>query len=53
MVTHDLKAALRADRILYLKDGKIEGELSMPPFEEKDTDTRERQLIGWLSGMGW
>lgn len=53
MVTHDLKAALRADRILYLKDGKIEGELRMPPFNEKEYAAREQQLIGWLSGMGW
>lgn len=53
MVTHDLKAALRADRILYLKDGKIEGELKMPPFTEKEASVREKQLIGWLSGMGW
>lgn len=53
MVTHDLKAALRADRIVYLKDGKAEGELTMPPYKESDTQTREKQLIGWLSGMGW
>lgn len=53
VVTHDLKAALRADRILYLKDGKIEGELSLPPYEEASAPVREKQLIGWLSGMGW
>lgn len=53
MVTHDLKAALRADRILYLKDGKVEGELTMPPYQDSEALTREKQLIGWLSGMGW
>lgn len=53
MVTHDLKAALRADRILYLKDGKVEGELTMPPYQESEAPAREKQLIGWLSGMGW
>lgn len=52
-VTHDLKAALMADRILYLKDGKIEGELNLPSYEEKTASAREKQLIGWLSGMGW
>ena len=31
MVTHDMKAALRATRILYLEDGKVIGELSLPP----------------------
>ena len=53
MVTHDVKAALMADRILYLKDGKIEGELNLPPYEERSFAAREKQLIGWLSGMGW
>lgn len=53
MVTHDLKAALRADRILYLKDGKVEGDLTMPPYQESEASVREKQLIGWLSGMGW
>ena len=53
IVTHDIKAALMADRILYLKDGKIEGELNLAPYEEKSAAAREKQLIGWLSGMGW
>lgn len=29
MVTHDLRSALRGSRILYLRDGKIRGELDL------------------------
>ena len=32
MVTHDLRAAVRGTRLLYLEDGKILDELSMPVF---------------------
>ena len=35
MVTHDMKAALRATRILYLEDGKIVGELTLPPLQPR------------------
>ena len=34
MVTHDAAAASRADRVLFLADGKIVEELSSPSSEE-------------------
>ena len=34
MVTHDIKAALRANRLLYLEDGRIGGELELKPYHE-------------------
>jgi putative ABC transport system ATP-binding protein len=33
MVTHDPAAAARADRVLFLRDGKVEGELRSPTVE--------------------
>ncbi|MDO5520383.1 MAG: ABC transporter ATP-binding protein [bacterium] len=53
MVTHDMKAAIHGNRILYLSDGSICGELTLPPFEEEDRKKRETQLNAWLSSMEW
>ena len=53
MVTHDLRAALRATRILYLEDGKIIGELSLPAYASTDEKSRETQVNAWLSSMKW
>lgn len=53
MVTHDLKAALRATRIIYLEDGKIIGELTLPPYKNEDEKSRETQVNAWLSSMEW
>lgn len=53
MVTHDMKAALRANRILYLEDGKIIGELSLPQYEPSTEKSRETQVNAWLSSMEW
>lgn len=53
MVTHDVRAALRGNRLLYLEDGKICGEMVLPPFDEKDIKDRETQVNAWLSSMHW
>lgn len=53
MVTHDLKAALRATRILYLEDGKITGELTLPQYDPREEKSRETQVNAWLSSLEW
>ena len=53
MVTHDMKAALRATRILYLEDGKIVGELTLPPYNPEEKKSRETQVNARLSSMQW
>ena len=53
MVTHDMKAALRATRILYLEDGNIIGELTLPPYNHDEVKSREAQVNAWLSSMQW
>lgn len=52
MVTHDIRAALRGNRLLYLEDGKIVDELALPPYSGDDR-AREREITGWLSEMRW
>lgn len=54
MVTHDLKAACRGNRILYLKDGKIEGELNLTDFKKDEPiDEREQKVYRFLRQRGW
>lgn len=53
MVTHDLKAALRANRILYIGDGKILGELPLPPYRAEEERSRETQVSAWLTSLAW
>lgn len=53
MVTHDMRAAIHANRFLYLEDGKIIGEMSMPPYVKEEAKNREKQVDAWLSSMTW
>ena len=52
LVTHDKEAALRGSRVLYLEDGAVISELSLPPYQGKDK-AREETLTVWLEGLGW
>ena len=63
MVTHSEKVAASSDRIIYLMDGDIQGELVLGKInggDGKDTvsapeklSLRERKLRKWLEEMGW
>lgn len=53
MVTHDVRAALRADRLLYLEDGKICGDMKLAPFTPEEAKNRETQINAWLASMEW
>ena len=54
LVTHDSKVAAKSDRVLYIEDGCIKGEMALGKFnEETELRERERKLSGWLLEMGW
>lgn len=53
MVTHDIRATLRASRILYIEDGKIIGELTLPPYQPEEEKSRETQVNAWLTSLEW
>lgn len=53
MVTHDLRAAIRGTKILYLEDGKILDEMTFPSFKEAEAKNRELLLSNWLSALSW
>lgn len=52
MVTHDFKSALRGNRILYLKDGRICGECVLGKYISATTE-RKKILLDFLENMGW
>jgi putative ABC transport system ATP-binding protein len=51
MVTHDLKSACRGSRVLFLRDGEIEGDTldTTIPNETRSEDS----LFAWLKQLGW
>ncbi len=50
MVTHDIKSAAYANRVVFLKDGRIEGELDLKRYQ---TDNQEKVIFDFLSEKGW
>lgn len=52
MVTHDKRSALRGNRIIYLKDGKIFGELKLDKYNG-DSEERNNIVNKFLEDMGW
>lgn len=52
MVTHDKKTALRGNRIIYIKDGKIYGECDLSSYSLDDPQRTEK-LEGFLKEMEW
>lgn len=53
MVTHDIKAAARCSRLIYLKDGNIDGDYRMEPHQEQKQEEREKQLFEFIKKKGW
>jgi putative ABC transport system ATP-binding protein len=53
MVTHDLKAAIRGNRIIYLKDGRIDGDLQLEDYDGATAKEREEVVYKFLSEKGW
>ncbi|MDO5065458.1 MAG: ABC transporter ATP-binding protein [Actinomyces bowdenii] len=49
MVTHDVRSAARAQRVLYLRDGRIADEHPLVGSAQERTD----ELTGFLTRMGW
>lgn len=52
-VTHDINTALRGNRILYLKDGVICGDLQLGAYSEQENLDRHEKLKIFLTEMGW
>ncbi|MFD0864621.1 ABC transporter ATP-binding protein [Tessaracoccus lubricantis] len=53
MVTHDIRSAAYGSRILYLRDGTIQGELSLADLPQGDAAARQNATAEFLAEMGW
>lgn len=54
MVTHDVKVAARASRIIYIADGAIKQEFSFAPWKDsQNSGKRESVLMQWLQNNGF
>ena len=53
LVTHDKRAALRANRIIYIIDGSIVSELNLDPYQASNLQEREDKVNEWLVSMEW
>lgn len=55
IVTHDVKVAARADKVIFLMDGNINDELSLGKHEEDEekTSSKEKKLYLWLEKQGF
>ena len=53
IVTHDSKVASTCDRIMYLLDGRIRGELKLGKPGNSMEKQREERVNRWLMDMGW
>ena len=52
-VTHELQAACRADRVFYIKDGRINDIYTFSGDDTLDYTQKENELFKWLSKRGW
>lgn len=55
LVTHDTKVAARADRVIFLVDGKVWSEIKLGKYEGNDgfVSKREEELSRWLAKQGF
>lgn len=53
MVTHDIKSAIRGNRLLYLKDGVIMNEIVLGIYQAEDAEDRIIKVNAFLQEMGW
>ncbi len=51
LVTHDAKVAARADRVIYLEDGKIKDDFRPGKYKESSQSQREQRMKDWLGIM--
>ncbi|MDD5934883.1 MAG: ABC transporter ATP-binding protein [Clostridiales bacterium] len=53
MVTHDIKACARGNRLLFLSDGRIEGDLNLGHYNPVEQAEREETIFKFLKQHNW
>ncbi len=52
LVTHDARVAIRAGRILFMRDGRIVSELTLPTYDGTDLDGRVEKVTAIMREIG-
>lgn len=52
LITHDANVAARADRVLFLCDGKIMSEINLGKFSEADFEQRVDKVMQKMHSIG-
>lgn len=50
MITHDMKAACRANRLIIIQDGKIDGILNFEKYDHLNIQEREHIIFSYVAG---
>ncbi len=53
MVTHDIKACARGNRLLYLSDGQIKGDFDLGKYVPEQQEQREKKIFEFLKSNNW
>ncbi len=53
LVTHDRRAALRGNRIIYIIDGAVKSEMKLNSYDSANLKDRELTVNTWLSSLSW
>lgn len=53
MVTHDIKACARGNRLIYLSDGEIAGDLELGEYSPEEQKNREEIVFRFLTQHNW
>ncbi len=48
LVTRDSKVAVRADRVIFIADGVITGQITLGRYKEKYLESRMKKLSAWI-----
>ena len=51
LVTHDANVAVRADRVIYLEDGKVLDSLQLGKYDPRFTELRDAEMKRWLKKL--
>ncbi|MNO69750.1 Bacitracin export ATP-binding protein BceA [compost metagenome] len=52
LVTHDAKVAARTERVMFMRDGTIVGELRLPKFSGRNIDDRMEKVTARMREIG-
>lgn len=53
MVTHDIRACVRGNRLLFLTDGQIDGDLNLGRYNSSAQQKREETVFRFLKSHKW